>query len=119
MVYQWPPDFTKQPFYYLEQPYIFLKVDELFNENWVREKYINLAKTVIRENDKNPRRTEFPEIHEKAWGYRYTLDAGCADYILPNQKYTIPMMVRVDGEPMRNAIQKLVNDLAFFIETPW
>mgnify|MGYP006284747067 CR=1 FL=1 len=115
MLINWPPDFMKQPFYYLEQPFPLIELDELFEGNRVREKYINVAKCVIRENDKNPRRTEYPEIHEKAWGSRYTFEAGYADYVLPNQKYEIPMMVLVSGEPMKEFILELVRDFALFV----
>ena len=105
----------KHPFYFMEQSFILLELDELFDGNRVREKYIHVAKTGIRESDHNPRQTEYPEIHAKAWGYRYALQAGCADYVLPNSTHGVPMMVIVDGDPMKRLILKLIRDLAIFL----
>jgi hypothetical protein len=112
---KWPPDFSKQPFYYLDQPFALLELAELFDGKLVREKYVHVAKCVLRENDDSPRQIERPEIHEKARGYRYCLEAGCADYILPYYAYNLPPMVIVESGQMRFCLLELVREFAIFV----
>ncbi len=93
-----------------------MELDELFDGNRVRDASLGLAKTVIREHDLNPVRMDYPEIHPKIWGMRYTLDAGYADYVIPN--YGLPMMVFVSGEPMKQRMLELVREIAILVHYP-
>lgn len=111
---KWPPDFSKQPFYSLETPYALIEMHELFDGNTARTEYFHVALCVVRENNKNPSQAEYPKIHKKACGVRYTFPEGIADHVFPNSAYGIARVLIVDGEPMKEFILQLVRDFAIF-----
>jgi hypothetical protein len=111
---KWPPKFERQPFYFLEQPYALIEMDELFEGNKVRDEFLHVGLCVVRENNKNPTEVKYPAIHKKAWGVRYSFPCGIADHVLPNSAYGIARMVLVDGDPMKKLILELVRELAIF-----